>query len=265
MRWPFNNQAARQPRNRVVVPGWAPPALKDGVRDLEQQMAMAQLRVDQARLKNVPGAIKGEKLFTPSVAARTVNAVSVRDICLSGQTYDVEVPYNAAGVFIARSMVVNVSFRQVVSDNSQTPYVLWHNTRMANAANAAGWGLTTNLALFGTGTTSPESGNAAPISYMWNLEDPRSGKRVCDDLVSGMALLPPFETASGFTPGSRLMFDAPWLLERDSQLRFMFRPLMDIVESASISESRTLRLRVEIHGTRFFTDQDAMRKGALIP
>lgn len=253
MRWPFDIQQARVPRDRIEVPGWAPPPLKKSLADLERRLVATQLRVDQSKLTNVPGAIKGEKLFLPDLSqTRTVNAATVNNTLLSGATYDIEVPYNAQGVFIARSLVVNITFR---SYNAGPPsYVLW--APMSPLGNVT-TGETTN-----TSTAS----TPAALMYFWNLEDPRSGKRFGDDLMSAMALLPAWDI-----PGGLLTFDTPWMLERDSQLRFMFRPTMDVVQTVSASaesgapRNQAVRVRVELHGTRYFTDQDAMRKGAIIP
>lgn len=253
MRWPFDTQQARAPRNRITIPGWAPPPLRKSVADLERRLAATQLRVDQASLVNVPGAIKGEKIFSPDLGnTRTVSAQTVNDTVLSGSTYDIEVPYNSPGVFVARSLVVSTSFRDY---NVGPPaYVMW-------------WPLIPG----GSGTfsvnTNSKGSVARNLMYFWNLEDPRSGKRFGDDLMSCMALLPPSSTI----PGSRLMFDTPWLLERDSQLRFMFRPIVDIVQTANSSvedgapRNQAVRVRVELHGTRYFTEQDVMRKGAIVP
>lgn len=272
MRWPFDTQAARLPRKKITTPGWAPPPLQRSLADLERRLVAAQLRTAQAAVVNVPGAIKGERIFAPDTTqTRTVNGTSVNDIVKSGQAYDIEVPYNSPGIFVARSLAVSITFRQWVTDFSQTPYVLWHN--MGPGSAGGGWGLTTNVSLYSTGTTSPGSGpESAPITYMWNLEDPRSGKRFADDLLSCMALLHPVTVAASTTliPGGRLMFDTPWLLERDSQLKFLFRPITDITQSSAggtenSTRNQAVRVRVELHGTRYFTEQDAMRKGAVVP
>jgi hypothetical protein len=225
-------------------------------------MAAAQLRVHQAKLKNIPAAVKGESLFVPGSQTRTVSAVTVRDVLKSGQTYTVEIPYNAPGIFVARSMVVNTTFKLPVTDaGAGQLYSLWRN--MAPGAPS---GLVVNLSdYYGTALSTGGIMTAAPFSYVWTLEDPRSGKQIADDFMSMYAILPPPPDVTDFVPGSRLLFDAPLVLERDSQLNFLIRPTTDVVQSAVTAGDLTVKIRVELHGTRYFTEQDALRKGARIP
>jgi hypothetical protein len=216
-------------------------------------------RKAQGRIPNVPSAIKGERIFLPDTGqTRTVDATSVNDIVRSGQVQDIEIPYNAPGIFVARALTVNIACSQVVTDNSQTQYTLWHPVAPTGDGET-----TVNVSPYTTGTTLPLLGGPCiPFSFLWGLSDPRSGKRFSSDLMSCVALLPPL---ANDMPGNVFKFDAPWVLERDSQLNFAFLPLNDLVQTATAGRNQQVRVRVEVHGTRYFTEQDALRKGAQIP
>jgi hypothetical protein len=67
-------------------------------------------------------------------------------------------------------------------------------------------------------------------------------------------------------------------MERDSQLSFQFRPITDIVQRAVSAANQPytsdqengkrnneVRVGVELIGTRYFTNQDALNQGAIIP
>lgn len=251
MRWPFNTQQARRPRERITVPGWVPRDLRKILQDLDSTLASTIRRKAQGSLPNVPSAIKGERIFLPDTAqTRTVAAVSVNDVIKSGQTYDIEVPHNASGIFVARGITVSIACRRVLNGA-----VLWQPCVPQNAD------LEVNVT-----TVGPDA--VIPLSYMWGLSDPRSGKRFSSDLMSCFSLLYPTKVDAGFResymPGSMLKFDAPWVMERDSQFQFAFRPITNINQTAGQDLDHQVRVRVEVHGTRYFTDQDMLRKGARV-
>jgi hypothetical protein len=80
-------------------------------------------------------------------------------------------------------------------------------------------------------------------------------------------------------PDSELFdFDTPWLFERDAQVSFLFRPIMDLyqIDAAEptlpyYSDDRNqgkrnqqLTVRVEMHGVRYYDRQDVLKEGAYV-
>lgn len=273
MRWPTKKTPNRLPRTEVVTPGWVPTKEE---RDIQARMAAVRRRVTQDALPSLPAVVKGERVFVPSTADETVDVnydttgYAVNYIVRSGQTYVIEVPYNAPGVFVARGLTVTIQARRYSSSG-----VSWHRMSYAGPQRrgAAGIGNTT-LKISDTVTTTFAD---RAISFFWNISDPRSGRQYADDLVPDLHLLPGTPDVM-VSDGGTLAFHTPWVMERDSQLSFQFRPITDVVQRAvsagaqpytndqeNGTRNNSVRVSVELIGTRYFTDQDALNKGAIIP
>jgi hypothetical protein len=81
-------------------------------------------------------------------------------------------------------------------------------------------------------------------------------------------------------PDSELFdFDTPWLFERDAQVSFLFRPIMDLYQVDASSgvlpyrfvddrnqgkRNQQLTVRVEMHGIRHYDRQDVLKEGAYV-
>lgn len=273
MKWPTKKTPSRLPVTDVVAPGWVPTKEE---KDIEARMAAVRRRITQDALPTTPAVVLGERIFTPSTQDETVDvgydtsSYAVNYIVRSGQTYDIEVPYNAPGIFVARAITVTVQARR-----PEAPGVSWYRMSYAGAQRrgAASVGNSTLKISDTVTTTFP---NRA-VSFFWNLQDPRSGRQYADDLVPDLHLLPGTPSIQ-VSDGGTLAFHAPWVMERDSQLTFKFRPITDIVQRAvsaggqpyttdqeNSKRDNSVRVKVELLGNRYFTDQDMLRKGATIP
>lgn len=92
-------------------------------------------------------------------------------------------------------------------------------------------------------------------------------------------------------PSGRYLELSSWLFERDAQVNFLFRPITPVIQPASSVASpwyyveattspastvpwddrengvrnSAVTVQVELHGTRYYNDQDALRLGARVP
>ena len=115
------------------------------------------------------------------------------------------------------------------------------------------------------------------VSYVWNLIDRDSGRRLADDWISQQALLP-----GGFqsqVDGNLFEFPTPWLFERAGTLDFQFRltnPIMqldtadpfnpfdwDDHENNGAERNMRVTVRVELHGTKFYSSRDKLLREAV--
>lgn len=270
MRWPIKKS---RPLNRpeVVTPGWVPS--KDEEEILARVRAV-QRRVRQDALKHIPGIVKGERLFEPSTAVESVDVAyntapyNVNYILRSGQTYDIEVPYNNPGIFVVRGLAVTLKVRIVETNGVSWQTVTYPGLTLPNATSI---GATTQK-IWDTNTNYLYNRS---VGFFWNLEDPRSGRKYADDLVPDLHLA---QGSRLFADGGNLTLHAPLVLERDGQLTFKFRPVTDLVQRDANAggqayttdlengkRNNALKVTVELIGTRYFTDQDMLRKGATVP
>lgn len=289
----------------TVTKGWT--------RTLEEEKA--QLEAEIAGLASIvynpvgvgePGAFMGTRLFEPESFSFTLdtdqdntsdNAVNyvVRD----GQQYNIEIPMSGPGVFVAEYFQVAVWQRFFVPDANQafwypvSTLIPYHAT-----ANRRPWTTLFSVYPQQPQTTSVNIANSfdqayRQLNYFWNLLDPRSGRRLSDNLMSHLMLLPrltPMITLDGFgsqapataRDGGLFQFRTPWLFERDSQLTFVFRPITPILQFDSAlagtdaavglpyddrengRRDQSVLVQAEVHGHRFQTAQDAIKAGALV-
>jgi len=240
----------------------------------------------------VPAAYQGVKVFTPEAstfsladpyggADLTVNYV-VRD----GQTYEIPIYFPGPGVFVARGLEVNVYQRFVTHGSPEQDYnflARQHSTALADDTTRDGNLRTFRYSYFDLvgGANNNWPGYAEEpvpsINFWWNMADSKSQRYLADDLMPSQALMPMTNPRLASTAGeeeallaypldgARFYFDAPWLVERDGQLRFLFRPTTPIYQLAAVAadEGQDVRVQVELYGERYETLQDAVRAGAM--
>lgn len=124
------------------------------------------------------------------------------------------------------------------------------------------------------------------INFFWNLFDGRNNDYYSDEMISHQFLTPKtsVDPHRGFAQDGRLHeFEIPWMFERDANVIFQFRPITPILQfDSSIAGNgpemglafddrengrriETVRVEVELLGTRWITDQDVVQTGALTP
>jgi hypothetical protein len=119
------------------------------------------------------------------------------------------------------------------------------------------------------------------LPYFWNIIDEKSGRQYAQDWMPHGALLNTRgnNVSVRVAPDSELFdFDTPWLFERDAQVSFLFRPIMDLYQVAASSptlpyvfddrnqgrRNQQLTVRVEMHGIRYYDRQDVLKEGAFV-
>lgn len=114
------------------------------------------------------------------------------------------------------------------------------------------------------------------VNLFWNLIDQSAQRRYADGPISDVALLPP--GYHGQNDGGMHAFRVPWLFEREGRVDFQFRlinPILQLDPTATIypfkkyddtalddrensqtERNQSVRVRVELHGTKFFSERD---------
>ncbi len=225
--------------------------------------------------------------------------IDVNYVVRDGQTYEIPVIFPGPGVFVARELEVHILQRFVTSAGEDFRLVARaFNTTLAQNVDQDSELRTFRYSVlqqFDGTPGNPESwpsigGPSAPLvvhedpvpacNFFWNIIDAKSGRQFADDLVPSQALMPLTASHAGLQEitfdviqgqrglpldGGRFYFDVPWLIERDGQLRFQFRPTTPIFQLASTptNEKQDVYVQVELHGERYETLPDALKTGAL--
>lgn len=275
--------------------GWRP-----SLADLWTQL-LAEIHALRARasaeldgVRGVPAVYQGIKVFEPADRDVDLGAEGVvTPVLLDGNTYDIPIYFPGPGVFVARSLEVNVYQRWYPTEGGgwpDPPQEFWllarqFSTALANNATNDGAIRTTRVSrLLNLPAVSADNEEPVPaLQFWWNLLDSKSQRYLADNLMPQQVLQPmtntqlaPPDSVAVSVPafpldGGRFCFDAPWLVERDGQMRFQFRPTTLICQDASINTlpqvknvlAQTVKVQVELHGERYETLQDAVRSGAL--
>lgn len=277
--------------------GWVRP-LPDLIDQLRADVEGLQLRVKDPVGPGVPAAYQGVKVFLPETAEFNVDTLQTHVgtnpcnfVVRDGTTYEIPIVFPGPGVFIARYLKVSIYQRLFVpAYNGPVFLPVMTNTQAFVVAHTS-W--TTK---FSVPPVQPFQATGkkplGAINYFWNIIDTKSGRKLADDLVSHMMLLPrtymPLDDG-GASPsileiaslpdGDLLELDAPWVFERDGQVAFLFRPITPMLQFASSISGNTagygfddrensvrnqsVTVTAELHGYRYETDQDAIRAGVL--
>lgn len=255
-------------------------ALGQSAKALAQEMAALQLQITRRMESGVPDCLAARKQFTPQSNTFAfdyrqdgVSSVVSQYVLKDGVTYEVPVFNNTPGVFVARSMSVNV-FQRLYQSTGPMQKRFAHGDWYLNSHTD----LQTRKFAFPDDTTSYALVTLPMrrLSFMWNVVDARSGQRYSDELVPDLVLTPPaapiLADGSDAPFGGRMFeFDTPWLFDSEGQINFLFRPLTPVIQPAATDaytpydtedreQSNTVRdqtvsVQVELHGTRYFTDK----------
>jgi len=296
---PFRvNDAPRlaQPESGQQI-GWLQP-IRDQIVRLQKEVRGIELRMSTQLRRGEPAAIVGKKTFSPEEHSFLFDykqdgnsSVMSQYVVRDGSTYEIPISFPPPGVMLIRFLQVKLYQRVFVPDVGpmQVP-MQYGNYFLFDPLTGA---FQTKKFAFPDNTV-PTHLNlvySRRSSFFWNLIDMKSGARYSDELVCDQTLLPqplgiPItgNGSLGLTPGGStgryLEFDTPWLFERDAQLTFLYRPINPVIQPAANSgympyafddreQLNTVRnsavtVQIELHGTRYVTDQDAMREGARV-
>ncbi len=292
--------------------GWL-QGLAERTRNLRAQVQGVIDRLNSNFVNGYPAAAVGEFQFkantgrtltiafptNPDVVDAAVTTLTVNPIIIAGETYRIPVVFTPPGVLEAFNLVVGVeaganSFNNVLM-STVTPLNDYRQVNPRLVTEQLGFvarASNTNWPLY----TSQQQvlGDFAYIMpmlpFLWNIIDEKSGRQLSTDwLPSGLLMNTRGNAAAGGSSGSiqfstqnsdseMYEFDAPWLFERDGQVTFLFRPIMDLYQIAAGdatlpypstdlsggARNQFATVRVEFHGLRHYTSQDLFKDGARV-
>jgi len=266
-------------------------------RNLRAQLAGINERLNTPLANGQPSVAIGEQTFvadtstTITIAQFPTNpdavppvafiALQVNPIFLAGQTYRIPVLFPPPGILQAHNLVVGIEagYTQFagVARNGITP-LNDYRALEGNGFSAGGFvgPPTTAIQYTWQQQVLGDFTTVMPfIPYFWNIVDEKSGRQYAQDWMPSGALL---NTRGNMIPDSELFeFDTPWQFERDGQVSFLFRPIMDLYQIAASDATfpyggiddrsagnrvEQATVRVEFHGNRYYTGQDALKDGA---
>lgn len=216
--------------------------------------------------------------FQLDTAQTGVGTNPVNYVLRDAQDYPITMNLPGPGAFRPRSISIRV-FQRRFDPNIG---IMWQPLQ---TALYYGGNFTTKFQLGWSAVTNNR------FAYMWKMQMDASGIMLSDDYMSSTVLLP---QSPSFTPSGGLdsniipdgdIFDlsrftetAP--MERDSQMTFIMRPLIPILQfdsslngtNAAIGlpfddrengvRNNAVRVHFTLHGVRVLTTQDGMRQGA---
>jgi hypothetical protein len=287
--------------------GWL-QSLANRLRGLQAQFEGLNMRLNTPLADGVPSAVSGELLFKATdervtltdfpiseQGVSTVATIVVNPIIRAGQTYRVSLTLPPPGVFMAHNLFVTVEAGTVLFGGQQRPYITDLNDTRQDRLEGAGFVAGPQLGnlnfsqqqqvLHGTPRFFSPSpwGQNTYLPYFWNIIDEKSGRQYSQDwLPHGLLMNTRRSTESSeyTADGEFFEFDTPWLFERDAQVSFLFRPIMDLYQIAATeaallpypntddrAQGRRVQqatVRVEMHGNRYYTRQDVLKEGAVL-
>lgn len=290
--------------------GWL-QSLSDRVRGLRAQMDGIQRRLTSPLVDGVPAAVSGEVTFkavtqeqiavqypiAPQEGVDSILPILCNPIVKAGQTYRIPIMFPPPGVLSVQNLVVTMEAGMPEYGGVNRPYIYALNDYLQTTGDLGGgfdtfgpspvpYRYTWQQQILGTAwATMPY------LPFFWNIIDEKSGRQYAQDWMPHGALLNTRGNNNYIrvAPDSELYdFDTPWLFERDAQVSFLFRPIMDLYQvdaSATyppparpdtpilpyVSEDRNqgkrnqqLTVRVEMHGIRHYDRQDVLKQGAYV-
>ncbi len=294
--------------------GWL-QSMAERARNLFAQMTGIQERLRSPIAENgVPSCVSGELTFladlnvTTTIAAFPTNpdawapvaftTLTVNPIMLAGRTYKIPITNPPPGIFNAFNLVVgidagytqfaNVPISGITPMNDYRQYMPAASSQPGDgmvsvAAATARMQYTWQQQVLG------EFATVLPfMPFLWNIIDEKSGRQYAQDWIPHGALLNTRGYGNGrnqvpgtatHPDGEFFEFDFPWEIERDGELTFLFRPIMDLYQVAAgdalmpyravndLSGGRRTEqatVRVELHGDRVYTQQDIFKDGARV-
>jgi hypothetical protein len=291
--------------------GWL-QNLVERARNLRAQVVGINERITSPLRDGVPACVSGELRFQadqnktvsiaqfpprpdanpPNVgAAAFIAPLLVNPIILSGQTYRIPITFSPPGILQAHNLVVGIEAGFTMFANQNVSGITPLNDYRQTSTNTGG-GYVMNPDLQAIqyswqqqvlGTLGQPSGIMAYLPYVWNIIDEKSGRQYAQDWVPSGVLLGTrgySQSVVGSSPidSDLFEFDTPWIFERDAQVAFLFRPIMDLYQVAAASATlpygvddrsggrrfQEATVRVEFHGNRYYTSQDVLKDGAMV-
>jgi hypothetical protein len=276
--------------------GWLQP-LSERARGIRAQLEGIYRRLSSPLIDGVPAAVSGELLFKANTQKQvTVNmqpvqpdgVVPVPVVCnpivLAGQTYRIPIMFPPPGVLSVQNLVVSmeVGMTEFAGVNRPRIYALNDYLQTTDLGGFVGPASAGNI-LF-TQQQQVLGTNQADLPFLpffWNIIDEKSGRQYAQDWMPHGALLNTRGNSEFIrvAPDSEFFdFDTPWLFERDAQVSFLFKPIMDLYQvdagdaylPYSIDDrnqgkrNQQLTVRVEMHGVRYYDRQDVLKEGAYV-
>lgn len=289
--------------------GWL-QSLGDRANQIMAKIMGVQDRLHSPFTNGVPSSVGGELTFKADIN-KTVTITSfptdpdanppaafttllVNPILLAGVTYKIPIQFSPPGVLRADKLVVGVEAGFLMFAGQNRPGITPLNDyRQLDTLG----GFVVGPAADAIQYTWQQQvlGNFASVQpflpFLWNIVDAKSGRKYANDWMPHGALL---NTRGGARDGiaqhndSELFeFDAPWLIERDGEVEFHFRPIMDLYQiaandatlpftgdddrnppGATTAGARIWQatVRVEFHGNRYYDvqGQDVLKEGAYL-
>lgn len=281
--------------------GWLQP-LAERARGIRAQLEGIYRRLSSTMVDGVPAAVSGELVFK----ANTQKQITIENfptnqqesvflgpllcnpIVLAGQTYKIRIDFPPPGVLAVQNLVVTMEAGMTEYAGINRPRIYALNDYLQEP-DLGGFATDTVPYLF-TQQQQVLSSAYSPLPFLpffWNIIDEKSGRQYAQDWMPHGALL---NTRGNSTygrvapDGEFFDFDTPWLFERDAQVSFLFRPIMDLyqVDAAALrpddepvfpyyfddrnqgKRNQQLTVRVEMHGIRHYDRQDVLKEGAYV-
>ena len=288
--------------------GWL-QSLSERARGIKAQLNGIHRRLTSPMIDGVPAAVSGEATFLANTQEQiqvprpawnfvvlppevSVQPTLCNPIIKSGQTYRIPISFPPPGVLSVQNLVVTLEAGMQQSGGINFPvqglarprlYVL--NDYIQDSI-FGGFPVAPNVPYLFTWQQQilgfwQQSQPMPFLPYFWNIIDEKSGRQYAQDWMPHGALLNTRGNNVSYrvAPDSELFdFDTPWLFERDAQVSFLFRPIMDLFQVDASStvwpyvgddrnqgkRNQQLTVRVEMHGVRHYDRQDVLKEGAFV-
>lgn len=282
--------------------GWLQP-LEDRLQGLRAQLQGVYERLSSPLADGVPSAVTGEVLFKQNEQVKipvkvvlfeeggepAFGTLLCNPILQAGQTYRIPITFSPPGVFMAHNLVVTVEagwetapFTDGGAILQQRP-LIWplpdyrQNTNggFLDSASPLALNFSNQQQYLHYGYDTSAWGQQTYLPYFWNIIDEKSGRQYSQDwLPHGLLMNRRFDALNAVgtndSSGEFFEFDVPWLFERDAQVSFLFRPIVDLYNQdlqalrdlgAAVVPAQA-KVCVEFHGNRYYTRQDVLKEGA---
>lgn len=275
--------------------GWLQP-LAERARGIRAQLEGIYRRLSSPMIDGVPAAVSGEWTFKANTqqqitienfsddqqAPSFVGPLICNPIVLAGQTYKIRIDFPPPGVLSVQNLVVTMEAGMTEFAGINRPRIYALNDYLQETVLG---GFASDVGPYLFTQQQQVLGNfASPLPFLpffWNIIDEKSGRQYAQDWMPHGALL---NTRGNSTyirvaPDSEFFdFDTPWLFERDAQVSFLFRPIMDLYQIDAAERilpyevddrnqgkrNQQLTVRVEMHGVRYYDRQDVLKEGAYV-
>ncbi len=268
-----------------TIPGDIDKVAKD-VLSLEQRLGY---RPDQGD----PAAYVGEFLFEPQSDVHQLDVfqdgsptVPVNVVVPSGQELQVPVILQGPGAFLARTLTVKLYQRFFDPTNGVTwvplPYGrtffdVDSTSALGSEVQTLKWSLMHDFAWLGEAAFSSNTDRIFGTNFFWNFVDEDSQRRLADDLLPSQCLKP--QGWQRQADGNIYNFESPWLFERANTVTFRMQMINEVLqldptaavfpvngvddrENNGTVRNQTVKVRVELHGTKFYNSRDQLLREA---